>query len=153
MRDLYDGDSGAGPERWGLVQALGISAEYGLILAALRSRLESSGLRQVPGLREALMLPAALAAKLLGSADIYAAMLEDLPNDDNFVAHDPETQTTCCSGMISRPNCWPAAADCAASWCAASGAGGFCFSTTGPRSTIPTLVARCGFPTIPRRVC
>ncbi len=89
MRDLYDGDSGAGPERWGLVQALGISAEYGLILAALRSRLESSGLRRVPGLREALMLPAALAAKLLGSADIYAAMLEDLPNDDNFVAHDP----------------------------------------------------------------
>ncbi|HHY01452.1 MAG TPA: GMC family oxidoreductase, partial [Paracoccus sp.] len=57
LRDFYDGD-GATPERWGLVQGLGITAEYGFILAALRSRLESSVLRRVPGGRAVLGLPA-----------------------------------------------------------------------------------------------
>lgn len=89
LRDFYDGAGGPQPERMGLVQALGVPAEYGVIMAALRSRLESSGLRGVPGLRLALHLPAAVAARLLGSADLYAAMIEDLPRDDNRVAYDP----------------------------------------------------------------
>ncbi|SEI05270.1 GMC oxidoreductase [Paracoccus alkenifer] len=89
LRDFYDGDA-ARPERWGLVQGLGVTAEYGFILAALRARLESSVLRRVPGLRAAMGLPAALAARLLGSADLYAAMVEDLPVDDNRVGLDPD---------------------------------------------------------------
>lgn len=95
LRDFYDGAGVPGlepaaPERLGLVQALGVRAEYGLILAALRARLESSAFHRLPGLRLALHLPAAMAARLLGSADLYAAMIEDLPSDENRVLYDPD---------------------------------------------------------------
>lgn len=85
LRDFYDD----GGQRLGLVQALGVAADFGTILEALRSRCGNSLLRRVPGIRQLMRLPAGLAVRMLGGADLYGAMLEDLPSDENRVTHDP----------------------------------------------------------------
>lgn len=90
LRDLYrDGD-----DRMGLVQSLGLPANYGNILAVLRQRYAASPLRHLRIGHELLRFPALAAVRLLGEASIFAGILEDLPDDDNRVLHDPARPDT-----------------------------------------------------------
>ncbi|WP_353473406.1 GMC family oxidoreductase [Salipiger sp. H15] len=85
LRDLYR----AGETRMGAVQAMGIRASYGEIAFYLDRRLSRSALRRVPGRGLLTRLAAATAASLLGHAQIFVGLLEDLPYPENRVTHDP----------------------------------------------------------------
>nr|WP_240989100.1 GMC family oxidoreductase [Salipiger mangrovisoli] len=85
LRDLYHAQG----RRMGMVQAMGIRASYGEITFYLTQMLARSRLRAVPGLGQLSRLPAALAAKVLGHAQIFVGLLEDLPYPENRVTHDP----------------------------------------------------------------
>ena len=81
LRDLYH----HGGERMGMIQAMGIRASYGEIVHYLNLMLGRSALRGVPGLRQLTRIPAALAARLFGQAQIFVGLLEDLPYAENRV--------------------------------------------------------------------
>ncbi|NDU99480.1 GMC oxidoreductase [Pseudoroseicyclus tamaricis] len=81
LRDFY----AAGGERLGMVQALGVEADFGAILHALRERLAGVPAGRSRLAQEAARLPAAVALRLLGSAKIFVGLLEDLPYDENRV--------------------------------------------------------------------
>ena len=86
FRDLYYAEGA----RFGMVQAMGIAAREGEILHYLRMMLARSALlRRVPGLGQLARLPAALAARLLGEAQIFVGLLEDLPYPENRVTWAP----------------------------------------------------------------
>lgn len=72
-------------QRLGMVQSMGITASYGEIAYYLETLISRSALRHVPLAGKLTRLPAALAAKLLGSAKIFVGLLEDLAYDDNRV--------------------------------------------------------------------
>jgi len=91
-RDFY----AVNQQRLGLVQAMGYPADYGTILHFLRMRLSRSNFSRLPGLDRLLTIPAMIAAKLFGNADVFVAQMEDLPDPDNRVtlnAVDPEVFT------------------------------------------------------------
>ncbi|MGR3701050.1 MAG: GMC oxidoreductase [Paracoccaceae bacterium] len=90
FRDLYFAEG----QRFGMVQAMGIAARQGEILYFLRMMLARSRLRRVPGLGRLAMLPAALAARMLGEAQIFVGLLEDLPYEGNRVTWAPEDGDT-----------------------------------------------------------
>lgn len=90
MRDLYR----HGGDRMGLFQSLGLPADYGNILYVLRQRYEASPLRRIGIGREFLRIPALVAARLLGEARVFAGILEDMPDDNNRVRHDPARPDT-----------------------------------------------------------
>lgn len=81
LRDLYH-QNGA---RLGMIQAMGIRASYGEIVHYLNLMLARSALRRVPGLGQLTRIPAAIAAKLIGHAQIFVGLLEDLPYAENRV--------------------------------------------------------------------
>ncbi|WP_373285647.1 GMC oxidoreductase [Salipiger pallidus] len=85
LRDLYHRDGA----RLGMIQAMGIRASYGEIVHFLNMMLARSALARVPGLGQLTRIPAALAAKVFGSAQIFVGLLEDLPYAENRVLHDP----------------------------------------------------------------
>ncbi|MDU8910822.1 GMC family oxidoreductase [Aestuariicoccus sp. MJ-SS9] len=85
LRDLYH----AGGDRLGTVQAMGIRASYGEIVHYLNLMLARSRLARVPGLRQMTRLPAAIAARVFGSAQIFVGLMEDMPYPDNRVTFDP----------------------------------------------------------------
>ncbi len=85
FRDLYWRDGA----RLGMVQAMGIEARYPEILHFLRQRI---GTRHRGGgriLHELARIPAAIAARALGSAKIFVGLLEDLPDPENRILFDP----------------------------------------------------------------
>ncbi len=84
LRDLYFRDG----QRLGMVQAMGLQAAYGDIVHHLQQALARSRLRHVPGLRPLARVPAALAARLLGRAQVFVGLLEDLPYAENRVVFD-----------------------------------------------------------------
>ncbi|WP_410216632.1 GMC oxidoreductase [Paracoccus sp. (in: a-proteobacteria)] len=86
MRDLYRD----GPDRMGLFQSLGLPASYGNILYVLRQRYQTSPLRRLPLGQQFLRIPAYAAAQFLGEARVFAAILEDLADDENRVRFDPQ---------------------------------------------------------------
>lgn len=86
LRDLYFLNG----QRLGMVQSMGISASYGEIAYYLETLVSRSALRHIPMAGRLSRIPAALAAKLLGSAKIFVGLLEDLAYDDNRVL--PPTQ-------------------------------------------------------------
>jgi choline dehydrogenase-like flavoprotein len=90
MRDLYR----HGPDRLGLFQSLGLPADYGNILYVLHQRYDTSPLRRLSLGRELLRVPAMTAAWLLGDARVFAGIIEDLPDDQNRVLHDPARPDT-----------------------------------------------------------
>ncbi|KAA8612248.1 GMC oxidoreductase [Salipiger aestuarii] len=81
LRDLYHGNGA----RLGMIQAMGIRASYGEIVHYLNLMLARSALRTVPGLGQLTRLPAAIAARLFGHAQIFVGLLEDLPYAQNRV--------------------------------------------------------------------
>lgn len=85
LRDLYLREGA----RLGMIQAMGIRASYGEIVHYLNLMLARSPLARVPGLRQMTRIPAAIAAKLFGHAQIFVGLMEDLPYRENRVLHDP----------------------------------------------------------------
>lgn len=85
LRDFYASEG----RRLGLVQALGLKAGYGDIVQVLNERYDRSALRRLRLGREFLRIPALIGAKVLGEAQIFIGILEDLPLDDNRIRFDP----------------------------------------------------------------
>ncbi len=85
LRDLYH-QNGA---RFGTIQAMGIRASYGEIVHYLNLMLARSPLAKVPGLAQLTRIPAAIAHKLFGHAQIFVGLMEDLPYPENRVIYDP----------------------------------------------------------------
>lgn len=85
FRDLYHIEG----QRLGMVQAMGLDAQYGEIVHYLRMRLARSALRNSRLLSELARVPALIAARVLGRAKVFVGLLEDLPLAENRVIHDP----------------------------------------------------------------
>jgi len=85
LRDFYR----LGKDRFGLFQAMGLPASYGNIVQYLNDRYDRSLLKDIRVLKEFTRIPALVAARVLGEAHIYAAILEDLPYAANRVVVDP----------------------------------------------------------------
>ncbi|WP_319823939.1 GMC family oxidoreductase [Thalassovita sp.] len=86
FRDLYH----VGGERYGMVQAMGIQVSYGEIVYFLKMLVERSALRRIPMLKELVRIPAAIAAKLFGNAQVFVGLMEDLPYPENCVLLDDD---------------------------------------------------------------
>lgn len=83
-------------QRLGLVQSMGYEANYGTILNFLLMQFERSKFAKYTRLRRLLNIPALLAARLFGNADVFVAQMEDFPVAGNRVvlnAQDPEVFT------------------------------------------------------------
>lgn len=85
IRDFYECDG----RRLGYVQSMGLEAGQGVISVHLKSQLRRWGLRNELVLKLLVALPARLAARLLGTAVIFAGMTEDDPDPDNRLVLDP----------------------------------------------------------------
>ncbi|MGZ9809489.1 GMC oxidoreductase [Pseudoroseicyclus sp. H15] len=86
LRDFYAHQG----HRLGMVQALGVEADFGAVLYAIREGLSRHAAGRSRLAQEAARLPAALAMRLLGSAKIFVGLLEDLPYDHNRVLTGPD---------------------------------------------------------------
>lgn len=87
FRDLYWRDG----QRFGTVQAMGVDVGEGEALHYLRLAIARSALlSRLPGARQMVRIPAALAARVLGQAKVFVGIIEDLPQDDNRVELDPD---------------------------------------------------------------
>lgn len=85
FRDLYYMEG----RRFGMVQSLGLSASFGNILQTLNDRFDRSVFGKARPLRELNRIPAMAAARILGKARVFAAILEDLPYAGNRVFLEP----------------------------------------------------------------
>jgi choline dehydrogenase-like flavoprotein len=81
FRDLYFVNG----ERFGMVQAMGMTAKQGEILNFLRMSLDQSRFRHLRLLKQFARIPALLAERFLGEAQLFVAMMEDPPLPDNRV--------------------------------------------------------------------
>ncbi len=82
--------------RLGLVQSMGYEADYGTIMRFLVMQFERSRFAKSSKLKRLLNIPAQIAAKLFGNADVYVAQMEDFPLAANRVIlnkEDPEIFT------------------------------------------------------------
>lgn len=84
FRDLYYAEN----QRLGMVQAMGIDVGYGEIVHHLRGRVARSWMRHIPGAADLTRIPAAIGAKLMGTAKVFVGLLEDLPYAENRVVLD-----------------------------------------------------------------
>ncbi|WP_108813424.1 GMC oxidoreductase [Loktanella sp. Alg231-35] len=83
-------------QRLGLVQSMGYEANYGTILHFLMMQFARSRFAKFTRLQRLLSIPALLAAKLFGNADVFVAQMEVLPEPENRVVlndKDPEVFT------------------------------------------------------------
>lgn len=85
LRDFYELPGG---EKCGELQSTGAQAQYGNVLYVLRKRFDASRWARVPLLRHLLRIPAFVADRLLGSASIFALIIEDFPYPQNRVVAD-----------------------------------------------------------------
>ncbi|MTE01523.1 glucose-methanol-choline oxidoreductase [Paracoccus sp. YIM 132242] len=81
LRDLYLRDG----TRMGMVQSMGLQADYGNILMHLRGRFDRGRLHRARPLRPFLRIPAKIAALALGNARVFVGILEDLPYGTNRI--------------------------------------------------------------------
>lgn len=86
FRDLYTHEG----QRLGLVQSMGVAADYGQIAGHLKGILARSRLRRVPGASRVATLAAKIGADVFGSATVLVGLLEDLPYVDNRVEPHPD---------------------------------------------------------------
>ena len=84
LRDFYHSDG----QRFGTVQSMGIAAGYGEIVHTLNGMFDRSALRHLRPLRHLTRLPAALAARILGRAQVFVGLMEDLGYSENLVTYD-----------------------------------------------------------------
>jgi choline dehydrogenase-like flavoprotein len=84
LRDLYYYEG----KRYGTLAAMGVDASYGVIVQHLNNVFDRSALRKLRPLREFVRIPAYIGASILGSAQIYAGLIEDLPYETNRVLLD-----------------------------------------------------------------
>lgn len=85
LRDLMV----VGGRRMGMVQAMGVDAREAEILHFLRLRLARAPFGGSRVVREGARLPAAVAARALGTAKLFVGLLEDFPDPANRVLRDP----------------------------------------------------------------
>ena len=85
FRDLYHVNG----ERFGMVQAMGVTASSSVIVHFLQQMLARSRFGRVRGLQSLVRLPAEIAARMLGEAQIFVGLLEDLPYAENRVTWAP----------------------------------------------------------------
>ncbi|MDA7423251.1 GMC oxidoreductase [Thalassococcus lentus] len=86
LRDLYHAEG----THYGTIQAMGIRASYGEIVHYLNRMLAQSTLPGAKRLAPLSRIPAALAHRMLGSAQIFVGLMEDLPYPENRVTFDPD---------------------------------------------------------------
>lgn len=82
--------------RLGLTQAMGYIADYGTILNFLRMQFVQSRFARFSRIEGLLRIPAMVAERLFGNADVFVAQMEDFPHPDNRVTlneTDPEVFT------------------------------------------------------------
>jgi len=82
--------------RLGLIQSMGYEADYGTIMYFLLMQFERSRFAKSTKLRRLLNIPALIATKLFGNADVFVAQLEDFPMAANRVVlnkQDPDVFT------------------------------------------------------------
>ncbi|SHH66483.1 GMC oxidoreductase [Cognatishimia maritima] len=87
LRDFYSHDG----QRFGTFQAMGVRASYGEIHHYLCQMAAKSGFGSGARMGHLLRLPAAMAARLFGEAQIFVGLLEDMPYAENRVVFDPKT--------------------------------------------------------------
>ncbi len=91
-RDFYAHDG----QRLGLVQSMGYAANYGTILRFLLMQFDRSRFAKYPRLKGFLNIPALLAERFFGNADVFVAQMEEFPDPENRVIlndTDPEVFT------------------------------------------------------------
>jgi len=81
LRDIYK----VGEDRFGVVQSMGLSANYGNVLMHLYDRFDRGPLRAVRPLRPLLRIPAKATALALGKARVFVGILEDPPSEGNRI--------------------------------------------------------------------
>jgi choline dehydrogenase-like flavoprotein len=91
VRDFYIHDG----QRLGYVQSMGLDAGRGVIAVYMKDMLLRRGLRNELLLSLFVKLPSHIAAYILGSASLFAAMSEDDPDPDNRLVLDPTEPDGC----------------------------------------------------------
>jgi choline dehydrogenase-like flavoprotein len=76
--------------RFGALQAIGVDASYGMIVQYINTMFDLSPFRRMRTLRQFTRIPAFIAARVFGSAKIFAGIIEDLPYPSNRVLVDPD---------------------------------------------------------------
>lgn len=92
LRDFYSENG----QRLGLVQSMGLEATFGNIATYLAGLYDRSFLGRFRRGRYLTNIPALIAARLLGDAKIFSAIIEDLPYPENRVLvndTDPQVPT------------------------------------------------------------
>jgi len=85
LRDFYRHEG----LRLGLLQSMGVSADYGNILFALRRNLQRSRFSGNRAVWHLLRIPAYAASRVLGRAAVFATVVEDMAYPENRVLLDP----------------------------------------------------------------
>lgn len=78
LRDLYMVDG----QRMGMIQAMGLNVSHGLIAQFMKEQMEELGMRRLSRLAHLAAWPA---AKILGMAQLFVGLLEDMPYAENRV--------------------------------------------------------------------
>jgi choline dehydrogenase-like flavoprotein len=84
LRDFYRD----GAMRLGHVHSMGLHADYGSILNFLRHKFDTSPAARARLVRPLLRVPAMAAAVVLGRAQVFVGLLEDMPRAENRVVLD-----------------------------------------------------------------
>lgn len=87
LRDFYTVNG----QKLGEFQSTGLSANYGIVLYALRLLFDQSKFRKLRPIRQFLRIPAYIAAKFYGQATLFTTIVEDFPYPENGIALDETT--------------------------------------------------------------
>lgn len=85
FRDLY----AVAGQRLGIVQSMGVRVQTGEVLHFLRLRAAERGWTSRL-LRQALRIPAMVAARVFGNAALFDGQMEDFPHPDNRLIFNPD---------------------------------------------------------------
>ena len=69
--------------RLGLIQSMGYEANYGTIIRFLLMQFDRSRFARFGWMKKFLNIPALIASKLFGSADVFVAQMEVFPDPEN----------------------------------------------------------------------
>jgi len=84
LRDFYEKNG----RKYGEFQSVGIEADHYSVLYYLRTILDKTWLRHIPGMRHALRIPAYAGAWIYKNATVFACILEDFPYPENRIVYD-----------------------------------------------------------------